>query len=67
MTREKIYIIRESIGKQRNSNEIRHLEYALQEENEVLNNLLEELQDAYDLYEFYKLQNLTKSIRDFGL
>lgn len=64
-TRERIYEIRESIDKQRNSDEIRHLEYDLQEEMGALNNLLEELQDAYDLYEFYKLQNLIKNIKMF--
>lgn len=67
MTRERIYEVRKSIDKQRNSDEIRHLEYDVQEEEEVLNNLLEELKAAYNFYEFYKLQNITKIIRRFGL
>jgi len=52
--REGIFKIREAINKQKNSDEIRHLEYELEEGKDSLNNLLEELKDAYDMYEYYK-------------
>lgn len=51
--REKIYSIKESILVQNNSDEKKHLEYDLDEAISILNDLLEKLKTADEMYICY--------------
>jgi len=59
IARERLQRNRENLARQNNRDEIRHLKYDIEEGRDLVNNLIKELEESYDIYAYYK-ENIKK-------